>query len=54
MAAVHCGPQQALRRLKHLLAFIHEHHDFFLASQPPSASLALGRLAVQYLMPARM
>ena len=33
---------------------LHEHHDFFLASQHPSASPALQRLAGKYNMPARM
>ena len=33
---------------------LHEHHDFFLASQHPSASPALSRLATKYSMPARM
>ena len=33
---------------------LHEHHDFFLASQHPSASPALQRLAAKYSMPARM
>lgn len=33
---------------------LHEHHDFFLASQHPSASSALSRLAAKYSMPARM
>ena len=33
---------------------LHEHHDFFLASQHPSASDALSRLAAKYSMPARM
>ena len=33
---------------------LHEHHDFFLASQHPSASPALSRLAAKYAMPARM
>lgn len=33
---------------------LHEHHDFFLASQHPSASPALSRLAAKYSMPARM
>ena len=33
---------------------LHEHHDFFLASQHPSASPALRRLAAKYTMPARM
>ena len=33
---------------------LHEHHDFFLASQHPAASQALSRLAAKYSMPARM
>ncbi|KAL2056571.1 hypothetical protein ABVK25_002965 [Lepraria finkii] len=33
---------------------LYEHHDFFLASQHPSASPALRRLATKYSMPARM
>ncbi|GJN78678.1 hypothetical protein PLIIFM63780_002187 [Purpureocillium lilacinum] len=33
---------------------LHEHHDFFLASQHPSASEALRRLASKFAMPARM
>ncbi len=33
---------------------LHEHHDFFLATQHPSASPALRRLAVKYGMPGRM
>ena len=33
---------------------LHEHHDFLLASQHPSASPALGRLATKYEMPGRM
>lgn len=33
---------------------LHEHHDFFLASQHPSASPALSKLAGKYSMPARM
>ncbi|WAO97402.1 EST1-DNA-bind domain-containing protein [Fusarium falciforme] len=33
---------------------LHEHHDFFLASQHPSASPALRRLASKYAMPARV
>ena len=33
---------------------LHEHHDFFLASQHPSASPALSRLAAKFSMPARM
>ena len=54
MAVAHCAPQQALRRLKHMLAFIHEHHDFFFASQHPPTNLVLRRLAAKYSMPARM
>ena len=33
---------------------LHEHHDFFLASQHPSASKNLSCLAEKYAMPARM
>ena len=33
---------------------LHEHHDFFLASQHPSASSALSKLAAKYSMPARV
>jgi hypothetical protein len=33
---------------------LYEHHDFFLASQHPSASSVLKRLADKYAMPARM
>ena len=43
---------QALIALHRTL--LQEHHDFFLASQHPSASLALRRLASKYAMPARM
>ncbi|TGJ88103.1 hypothetical protein E0Z10_g644 [Xylaria hypoxylon] len=43
---------QALIALHRTL--LHEHHDFFLASQHPSASQALRRLALKYAMPARM
>ncbi|EEU41004.1 uncharacterized protein NECHADRAFT_66648 [Fusarium vanettenii 77-13-4] len=43
---------QALIALHRTL--LHEHHDFFLASQHPSASPALRRLASKYAMPARM
>ncbi|KAF2114451.1 hypothetical protein BDV96DRAFT_98089 [Lophiotrema nucula] len=48
------GPDhwQALIALHRTL--LHEHHDFFLASQHPSASPALKRLAAKYSMPARM
>lgn len=43
---------QALIALHRTL--LHEHHDFFLASQHPSASPAVRRLASKYAMPARM
>ncbi|RMD43529.1 hypothetical protein DV735_g1604, partial [Chaetothyriales sp. CBS 134920] len=43
---------QALIALHRTL--LHEHHDFFLASQHPSASPALRRLGTKYAMPARM
>ncbi|KAK7556788.1 hypothetical protein IWX49DRAFT_623341 [Phyllosticta citricarpa] len=43
---------QALIALHRTL--LNEHHDFFLASQHPSASPALRRLAAKYSMPARM
>ncbi|KAI0017862.1 hypothetical protein F4780DRAFT_563826 [Xylariomycetidae sp. FL0641] len=43
---------QALIALHRTL--LHEHHDFFLASQHPSASEPLRRLAIKYAMPARM
>ncbi|KAK0384014.1 hypothetical protein NLU13_8103 [Sarocladium strictum] len=43
---------QALLALHRTL--LHEHHDFFLASQHPPASVALERLAAKYSMPARM
>jgi hypothetical protein len=43
---------QALIALHRTL--LHEHHDFFLSSQHPSASPALKRLAAKYSMPARM
>ncbi|KAF2456476.1 hypothetical protein BDY21DRAFT_287627 [Lineolata rhizophorae] len=43
---------QALIALHRTL--LHEHHDFLLASQHPSASPALRRLAAKYSMPARM
>ncbi|PUU75592.1 hypothetical protein B9Z19DRAFT_1089973 [Tuber borchii] len=43
---------QALIALHRTL--LHEHHDFFLASQHPSASPALRRLADKYAMLARM
>jgi hypothetical protein len=43
---------QALISLHRTL--LHEHHDLFLATQHPSASPALRRLASKYSMPARM
>ncbi|ELQ33852.1 hypothetical protein OOU_Y34scaffold00863g4 [Pyricularia oryzae Y34] len=43
---------QALIALHRTL--LHEHHDFLLASQHPSASPALRRLATKYAMPARI
>lgn len=43
---------QALIALHRTL--LHEHHDFFLASQHPSAGESLQRLANKYAMPARM
>jgi hypothetical protein len=43
---------QALIALHRTL--LNEHHDFFLASQHPSASPVLKRLAEKYAMPARM
>ncbi|KAI5803769.1 hypothetical protein EDC01DRAFT_469129, partial [Geopyxis carbonaria] len=39
---------QALIALHRTL--LHEHHDFFLASQHPSASPSLERLASEYAM----
>ena len=43
---------QALIALHRTL--LHEHHDFFLASQHPSATPAVRRLAIRYGMPARL
>jgi hypothetical protein len=43
---------QALIALHRTL--LHEHHDFFLTSQHPSASPALRRVAAKHSMPARM
>ncbi|ORY12920.1 hypothetical protein BCR34DRAFT_481742 [Clohesyomyces aquaticus] len=55
---VNCNTKLAPDHWKALIALhrtlIHEHHDFFLASQHPSASPALRRLAAKYSMPARM
>jgi hypothetical protein len=49
LASNHWQASIALHR-----TLLHEHHDFFLASQHPSASPALRRLASKYSMPARM
>ncbi|CZR56383.1 uncharacterized protein PAC_06271 [Phialocephala subalpina] len=46
--------QATLQALIILSTLLHEYHDFFLASQHPSASPALRRLASRYAMPARM
>lgn len=35
-------------------SLLHEHHDFFLASQHPAANSGLRRLATKYQMPARL
>lgn len=43
---------QALIALHRTL--LHEHHDFFLASQHPTASSSLRRLGTKYYMPGRM
>jgi hypothetical protein len=43
---------QALIALHRTL--LHEHHDFFLASQHPSATPAVRKLALKYAMPARL
>lgn len=43
---------QALIALHRTL--LHEHHDFFLSSQHPSASPPLARLAAKYAVPGRM
>ncbi|ODM21095.1 hypothetical protein SI65_04148 [Aspergillus cristatus] len=43
---------QALISLHQML--LHEHHDFFLTSQHPSASLVLKQVSENYAMPARM
>lgn len=43
---------QALNSLHRTL--LHEHHDFFLASQHPIATPALRKLALTYSMPTRM
>ena len=52
LAKLNSDQWQALIALQRTL--LHEHHDFFLASQHPSASPALWRLAAKYAMPARM
>lgn len=43
---------QALTALHRTI--LHEHHDFFLASQHPSANASLRRLGTKYKMPERM
>jgi hypothetical protein len=43
---------QALIHLHRTL--LYEHHDFFLASQHPSATPAVKMLAIKYAMPARL
>ncbi|KAK7967611.1 uncharacterized protein PG986_001888 [Apiospora aurea] len=43
---------QALIALHRIL--LHEHHDFFLASQHPTARSSLRRLGAKYYMPGRM
>ncbi|KAL5351006.1 hypothetical protein ACLOAV_004580 [Pseudogymnoascus australis] len=35
-------------------SLLHEHHDFFLATQHPSATPAIRRLPLKYAMPARL
>ena len=49
---------QRVDQLQTLIALhrtlLHEHHDFFLASQHPSANLPIRQLAARYSMPARM
>ncbi|KAF1955896.1 hypothetical protein CC80DRAFT_390185, partial [Byssothecium circinans] len=47
-----CRHWQALISLHRTL--LHEHHDFYLATQHPNASPALRRLAEKYAMPTRM
>ncbi|KAF2752582.1 hypothetical protein EJ05DRAFT_423419, partial [Pseudovirgaria hyperparasitica] len=49
LASQHCQVLIALHS-----TLLHEHHDFFLSSQHPSATPALQRLALKYSMPARM
>ena len=48
------NPEQWQALIKLHKTLLHEHHDFFLASQHPSASSALSQLAAKYSMPARM
>lgn len=36
------------------LCLLHQHYDFFLASQHPSASPSMRELALKYALPARM
>ena len=51
-------PRSLVDQWKALIALhrtlLHEHHDFFLASQHPAASPAIRELASKYSMPARM
>jgi hypothetical protein len=47
-------PSLLLHLETHHGTILHEHHDFFLASQHPSSPPALRRLAAKYAMPARM
>lgn len=57
-AELETGPKLSNEQWQALVALhrtlLHEHHDFFLASQHPSASTALRRLASRYAVPARM
>ena len=52
------GKEQRLDHWQALIALhrslLHEHHDFFLASQHPTASPPIRDLALRYSMPARM
>ncbi len=48
------NPEQWQKLIGLHRSLLHEHHDFFLASQHPSANSGLRRLASKYQMPARM
>lgn len=48
------SPEQWQKLIGLHRSLLYEHHDFFLASQHPSANLGLRRLASKYQMPARM